>query len=254
MRATPSFTSFPGELNAHAVNDSAAPVIEAATYYPNTSAGDACDTLLVDFSEPVALQSGVRHFVFSGRAGVSYDYELTPDSIAGDKAWFCTRFQSDMVPRTGDSICIAANGSVADVPGMKQNNPVNRKAALKIMAGPPDLVITVVKNPFSRDSLSLPGIAERGMAITISSRKKNNSLPDIAQATLAIYDALGNCVHTDRFAAGGGRVSANSYYFTWDGRNTKRRAVGTGIYVAVVSATEGSGAVTKKTMKIGLKR
>jgi uncharacterized repeat protein (TIGR01451 family) len=255
MMATPSFTSFPGELNIRPIVDSAAPVIEAAAYYPNTSAIDACDTLLVDFSEPVVLHSGLKHFVFSGRTGISYEYDLSPDSIFGDKAWFCCKFTSDLVPRTGDSICINADNSVGDVPGIFQNNPRNRKVALKIMAGPSNLLISILRNPFiPRASLDTFGISASGTAITISSKKKNASLPDIAQATLAIFDVMGNPVHTDRFTSNGGRSVGNSYYFVWDGYNTNRRAVGAGIYIAVVSATEGSGASTKKTIKIGLKR
>ena len=54
-----------------------------------------------------------------------------------------------------------------------------------------------------------------------------------------IYDAVGNVVHTGVLYQSS--RSARSYGYVWDGRNTKRRFVGPGTYLVVISAVEADG-------------
>ena len=254
MLATASFVSFPGESSVGSINDSAAPVIQYATYFPNTAENQACDTLKVVFSEPATLSAGLKHFKFFGRTGISYDYDFSFLSMDGDTARFCMNFLSDEAPRTGDSICIEANNSVGDAPGTFQNNPVNRKVALRVIPPPSDLVISVLRNPFNPNTFfDLSGITGQGTAITIS-RKKMASLPDLASATIQIFDALGNRVYETHFSQNSVITIGNSYYFIWNGFNTNGRSVGSGVYIAVVDAIESTGVSTKKTMRIGVKK
>ncbi len=256
MMATASFASFPGESNNRQVKDSAAPVIDNATFIPDASLNELCDTLEVTFSEPANVGSGLKPFEFSGRTGISYEYDLSVISSKDNKFRFCIKFASDRAPRAGDSICINPNSSVSDVQGTFQNNRLNRKVALRIMPAPPRLGIIVLKNPFypkaPLDSLGIRGAA--GTAIVIISTKKNASLPDITSATIKIYDAVGNCVHDDRFSPQNITSDGGGYYFVWDGYNTKRRAVGAGVYVAVITASESGGVPVTKRIRIGVKR
>jgi uncharacterized repeat protein (TIGR01451 family) len=256
MLATVSFASFPGESDTKPVKDSAAPVIDYATYIPDASLSETCDTLEVALSEPVTMVPGLKPFVFSGRTGISYEYDISPIAPKDNKTRFCIKFTSDRVPRSGDSICIFANGSVKDIPGTFQNNPVNRKVALRIMPAPSSIAIKVLKSPFtphtSLDSLGIRG--GTGTAIVIVSKKKNATLPDLASATIKIFDGLGNCVHEDVLSTSNVTKDGNGYYFVWDGYNTKRRAVSSGVYVALVNATENGGAPISKKIRIGVKR
>ena len=90
----------------------------------------------------------------------------------------------------------------------------------------------------------------QGTAIIIKPVPSSMTLPAMT-LRLQIYDALGNGVFESQSALPG--ADGNSYYFTWDGRNKNGRWVGTGVYRAIITATDETG-TTSKSIQIGVKR
>jgi len=254
MFVTTSFASFPGETRQAPVADSAAPVIDSAAYDVNTFAGGGCDTLRVVFSEPVNINQAFNPFMLSGKTAASYTFSLSPIAISGNSAVYCVTGASFQgLPQTGDLIWIAPNNGVSDLGGVFQNNGDNRRVVLTIVRSKTDWKPSIACNPFTAAAGSMCAQASGsvpGTAIIIKPVPSSMTLPAMT-LRLQIYDALGNSVFESQSALPG--ADGNSYYFTWDGRNRNGRWVGTGVYRAVITATDQTG-TTSKSIQIGVKR
>jgi hypothetical protein len=253
MLVTARFNAFPGEYRQATVADSAAPVIDSATYIYSTGASGACDTLRVVFSELVNAIQSQTPFLLSGKS-TSYAFTLSPIALAGKNATFCvTSISAQGVPQSGDFVWIAPNNSVSDAGGVFQNNGNNRKVALKVVRPASKWKASVECNPFAVGSGFICPAAQNGRTGTVILLKQDPPSPSPLPAApyLRIFDMLGNSIFegpTDQKSADG-----NSYYFVWDGRNKNNRFVGSGVYRAIVTVVDENG-TTKLPVSIGVKR
>jgi hypothetical protein len=266
MVSTVGYRSIPGETVQHDVADSAAPVLaDTAYFYPGktiSATTSEADTLVVTFSEPInSAIDGTTPFKFhcmslsapytlplnttsfTPRGGNSYQFITTGKVIPEDPIKF---------PRTGDSVWIDPAASIKDVSLNVQKNPANRRVPLKVTLKP-DLRISISSNPFNpADPILVRGVSGSGLAITIRPEGQMGDLSNVREATVTIYDVLGNTViEKTPFKK---NVTENIYYFTWDGHNKNNRMVGTGTYLAVIMTTDQNGKRTKELQRIGVKR
>jgi conserved repeat domain len=253
MNIIARFNDFPGESRQGTVADSAAPVIDSATYYVNTNTARACDTLVVVFSEPVTINQSLNPFRLSGKSASSYTFALTPIAFAGKIDTFCVSSASlPGVPQNGDTMWIAANNSVSDAGGVFQNNGNNRKVLVNVVQHKIDWKPFLACNPFTPG----PGFicsAANGQPGTVITIKPINPLLALPHMTLRlqIFDVLGNFIFESPLAQKG--ADGNSYYFVWDGRNKNSRWVGSGVYRAVITVIDENG-TSSKSITIGVKR
>jgi conserved repeat domain len=253
MNIIARFDDFPGESRQGTVVDSAAPVIDSATYYVNTNTARACDTLVVVFSEPVTINQSLNPFRLSGKSASSYTFALTPIAFAGKIDTFCVSSASlPGVPQNGDTMWIAANNSVSDAGGVFQNNGNNRKVLVNVVQHKIDWKPFLACNPFTPG----PGFicsAANGQPGTVITIKPINPLLALPHMTLRlqIFDVLGNFIFESPLAQKG--ADGNSYYFVWDGRNKNSRWVGSGVYRAVITVIDENG-TSSKSITIGVKR
>ncbi|MBD3320604.1 MAG: hypothetical protein GF350_05855 [Chitinivibrionales bacterium] len=74
----------------------------------------------------------------------------------------------------------------------------------------------------------------------------------VTDASVSIYDAVGNCIVEDlNFVDDPGR---SCLYAIWNGRNLNGRIVGSGTYIAFVTARDSNGQARTQRLKIGLRR
>jgi len=254
MFATVSFNSFPGETRQASVADSAAPVIDSATYIANTLTSGGCDSLKVVFSEPVNINQALDPFLLSGKSVPSYTFNLSPVAISGNQALYCVSSASSKgLPQNGDQMWIAPNNSVGDLGGVFQNSGNNRKVVLTIIRSKTDWKPSIACNPLTLGTdfiCPAPDGTFHGTEISVKPVNSAQSLPAMT-LRLQIFDLVGNCVYENQIARQG--ADGNSYYFTWDGRNKNSRLVGTGVYRAIVTAIDESG-TSSKAIQIGVKR
>jgi hypothetical protein len=246
----------PGEAD---VADSAAPVIASAKYFPSPLV-NGTDTLVVNFSEPVASVSSTTPFkLYSVENQSPYTLnvdladrpELFTNTASGQ---FSVTIPAQVVkfPMTGDSIWIDVASGIGDVSSVFQKNPANRRALLTVAPIIYTPHISIVKNPFSiGTTVSDSGITGMGTIIIVPPPLRMadaNSL--LKSGKISIFDALGNAVITDAPFT----LSNYRLYYIWDGRNHNNRYVGSGTYVAVITATQNNGNVTSSKKTIGVKR
>jgi hypothetical protein len=259
MFVTSQWKKFTGKTDNFKVQDSAGPVIASASYFMSAEIGNACDTLIVSFSEPssVAPNDNATPFKFLSKwDGAGYILTLSRlPQLAGDTLMgFCvTSTPAGVMPRSGDSIWINPTAGVADKLGAVQAIEINRRVVFKVSQPNSDLIVKAVKNPFTPGT-TIPGSSVTGTAITISTVNPKAKLPSLT-AHVMIFDLLGNCVYEDNAVKlGSGKFPDPCYYFEWDGRNLHHRAVGSGTYNIMVSYTVEGEPIQKKMIRIGVKR
>ena len=128
MFVTASFGSFPGETRQAQVADSAAPVIDSATYYVNPVGRRRVRHPGVLFSEPVNINQALNPFLLSGKTAASYAFPF-PRSPYRETAPYTALpgRGSRGLPQNGDMIWIAPDTGVSDLGGVFQDNGNNRK-------------------------------------------------------------------------------------------------------------------------------
>ncbi|MBN1130305.1 MAG: hypothetical protein JXA71_15035 [Chitinispirillaceae bacterium] len=272
MKATVSYRSIPGEsVSFGNVADSAAPVlIDSATYFPgkalSATESDA-DTLRVHFSESInsAQLKDTPFKLFSALMAAPYTFTVNPSSIVpaglvsnGGRAYkmivssgvnpAAIRF-----PRTGDSLWINQNGGIRDSGLVVQNKEPNHKVKLFVVLKQ-DIQIILSSNPFvinQQFDLANPRISGSGVAVIIKPLGAMGDLSNITEASITIYDVLGNIVLEKTKMSQ--NIPENVYAFNWNGQNRNNRMVGTGTYAAVIT-TVRTNKQYRDLVKIGVKR
>jgi hypothetical protein len=236
------------------VADSAAPVLESATYSVNSGAHPACDTLVVTFSEPVNTIQASSQFLLSGKSGQSYTFNLSTVASAGKTDTFCVSSASaSNVPQNGDMMWIAPNNSVSDAGGVFQNNANNRKVQLNVIRPAVKWTawaVSISCNPFTVNSSAGNGACPSTI-ITIKPVDASLAIPNVHKLQLQIFDVLGNCIFDNSLASLD--ADLNPKNFTWDGRNKSGRWVGSGVYRAIITVIDETG-TSSKSISIGVKR
>ncbi len=249
----------PWQTDQAQVEDSAGPVISSATYLPGGEDGGVCDTLVVSFSEPVAItpvQNAMPFKFLNGDDGSTYmlPVSLLTQASNDSTARFCVS-PDPMVAmsKTGDSIWINPAGGVSDTGGMAQTNERNRRVPLKVNRPYSELAVRVLRNPFAPGTV-VPNTDLIGTAVVVV-RVNPKAKPPELTGSFRIYDLLGNLVFEGNAIKKDLPPPVNTCYcFGWEGRNRANRVVASGIYrMAIKYAVEGE-TPKEKWISIGVKR
>jgi len=250
MNAIVRYSSVPDKSAGHAVADSAAPVLVSAKYYCGGTINDtvnAKDTLKLVFSEP--LGTLLPQISFKALATKS----LTPYSIAVNTTILSTtgvnrNFLVNSItgvpaPTKGDSIWIDPASNVSDIGNVVQLNPNNNRVAFDVVPAPYSWAVQFSKNPFvPGQATTMQGISAVGIVIKIVPTTK---ITMDTSATGRIYDLMGNLIME--------KTPFHNNVIIWDGRNRNNRYVGTGTYLAIVTAMN-NGILSTQKYRIGVKR
>jgi hypothetical protein len=255
------------------IDDSVAPVLISADYY--TGAVDTIiekevvreiDTLVVKFSEDVAIEITLEPFVFT-RPGLPYQMLLTrlsPTTETKQVSFLVDSLVGVVAPIKGDSLQITPTGIITDGE-VAQTNSSNRMIPL-IVHEPPYLLIIRAISPVDPDRYTIP------LELQSATTGKNTGLVMIADfmtelwdvenldASVKIFDALGNVVVESKSFGSDEHIDVEllttprtRIVFIWDGRNKFSRRVGNGAYIAAISITLPDGKKMKKRIAIGVK-
>lgn len=127
--------------------------------------------------------------------------------------------QNTVYPAENDSVWIDTGSGIADTLSNHQDNTLNRRVLLRVKEAIPDYTVSAGPNPFN------PHID----MITIRIDPKVRTRGSVRfRADVKIYDQIGNRV----ISISKENNSSESFLdIKWNGRNSKGRVVGTGIYL-----------------------
>jgi len=264
------------------IKDKIAPVITIAYYYYwNVDGGekDVIDTLVVKFSEEVnggdirSLNPEIFNVIsprngdniYSPKFGVR---KSEHPGLNGDKKtakFFIEYFEGDDFIVPGDSIQIVGGHGISDNSGNLQAGGTNTVfAPIAVGSLHSTYEITIVPNPYNNSSPQWNGaidyygsknddgdLVQNATNVAIIAKPKGvreGGEKEIVSSSVTIIDQLGNVVESGR---GFNRGQRGAWIWTWDGKNTKKRAVGAGIYHAIITINDGE--TQKYSRKIGIK-
>jgi len=235
--------------------DKVAPVITIAYYsYGN---GSEIDTLVVEFSEEVngGDIEKLSRDVFNVISPRNNDNIYSPKFVGSEhpgwdgdnkSAKFIIEYNEYddgnefIVP--GDSIQIVGVGrGIFDNSGNSQEGGMNTVfAPIAVGALHSDYEIKIFPNPYNNSSPQIneavyhySGESVTKLAIIVSPLTKRAGSKVIESSSVTIIDQLGNVVASE---SGQALKEYNGVWiWTWDGKNTKKRAVGAGTYMAIIS-------------------
>ncbi|MBN1982472.1 MAG: chitobiase/beta-hexosaminidase C-terminal domain-containing protein [Chitinivibrionales bacterium] len=247
------------------VSDGVAPVIDKAVYSPGsiidrTKLTRARDTLQVTFTEATTpfARSVIHPFCFITAGGAAYTVDLAQLSASQNTALFLVEYDGIHgvdFPVTGDSIWIDAKFGVGDMKKNTQTVVNNRHACLIVKPKPVCIVVnalapfTPVSAPFSVPRLDDIGTAElnelmkkNGFLIIVDFLTDLKSAGHRINASLEVYDALGDCIASGSNTGSGGAFTMgvrNDKNLTqlliyWKGDNLTNRAIGSGAYYSLL--------------------
>ncbi|MBN1129540.1 MAG: hypothetical protein JXA71_11165, partial [Chitinispirillaceae bacterium] len=256
MELTVGYRALPGIRRSTIVADSAAPVIVSARLVPGalTAAGTrGSDTLVVAFSEGV-VRPGQSPFLLSAKKD-GQRYSVTLAYIDTTPALYSYRFVVQSIsnaaiplPLAGDTIWINPTAGVSDSLGNPQANPANRRVLLQVDWPQAEWRIVISSNPFTHDAPITAPTFGGGKGTAIVLRPTTPVDETRIRAWITIYDAVGNIVKTSDFAPFNGGLRME-----WNGDNRNGRYVGTGAYLALIKAADGSSREFSRTVRLGVK-
>ncbi|MBN1759402.1 MAG: fibro-slime domain-containing protein [Chitinispirillaceae bacterium] len=232
--------------------DSAAAVLTSAEFHPAPydSVASRPDTLTVTFSEPVPTIPSGTPLVIT-RPG-NDDQWIPHLQIVRQQersaVFIITSPVSDaQYPMPGDSAFINPAAGVAEVNGVLQSNPANRRVQVKVLTVDPHFVVTAGPNPFDplREAFGIrvdPFVHGRGLLLF--------------RVNLVVYDKVGSLVAQLEWPPDKAGYSSAETVF-WNGVNHNGRVVGNGTYLGVVKITGDNGILLDggrvHRIKIGVK-
>jgi len=236
MTVKVEYKQFPSIQKNSVVNDSAAPVLASALYAPGISSAnesiEPSDTLIVTFSEEVSSISSDLPLKFR-KPGSESDYKISLELLRQKGTEFVfkvTSIQNPLYPEIGDSVWINPEKNIADMSSNNQSNPLNKRVLLGFRSTPLKFKFKLGPNPFDP--------SRQAVTIIVGPETITRELLEI-QATVVIYDNLGNKVHQDF------QKSINNknpqVELRWNGENLSGKRVGKGTYMAVIRAEEKTG-------------
>lgn len=229
------YNQFPSIQNNYPVEDSAAPVLVSALYAPGVSYEKEInepDTLFAKFSEEISSISTDLPLKFRKAASES-DYKISLQLLRqkGTEYVFIVKsIENSLYPENSDSVWINPEKNIMDMFSNKQSNPLNKRVLLQFRPTPLNFKFKVGPNPFNPKKQTLYIIVDPSV-------KTREALS--IQATVRIYDHLGNKVH-QAF-----QKSQNSetpqLKLKWNGENLYGKLVGSGTYMALIRAEDNIG-------------
>jgi hypothetical protein len=118
-------------------------------------------------------------------------------------------------PVSGDSVNVRI-GIFADSNYNYQDNPHNRKVAIKIHPVKFKMKMKIGPNPFE---------PEKGQALAIELAPENSNNSVLLSGKFKIFDCMGNVVKMQNIDKSSGKIRMH-----WDGKDTDGRIVGAGTY------------------------
>jgi len=233
MTAKVEYNQFPSIQKNSLVNDSAAPVLVSALYAPGISSAnentEPSDTLIVTFSEEIGSISTDLPLKFR-KPGSKSDYKISLELLkqkGTEYVFKVTSIENSLYPEISDSVWINPEKNITDISSNKQSNPLNKRVLLGFRSTPLKFKFKLGPNPFDP--------IRQAICITVGPETMTRELLEI-QATVVIYDCLGNKVHQDF------QKSLNNknpqVELRWNGENLSGKQVGKGTYMAVIIAEE----------------
>jgi uncharacterized repeat protein (TIGR01451 family) len=237
MQGLVKYQSYPDENMTPEIADSAAPVITKAVIYPDISGNmQVNDTLRVTFSEKFRIADMTSPFFLNRVSSAPTYMALTSLKTDDSSATFLvTNYGTIEYPKTGDSIWIVPQNKVCDITSFFQNNEKNRRALLSVDFSGLKWKVSLGPNPFDQSL---------GQTLKISLNPSGVKRPVLVDATITIYDAVGNIIIPKTVLSAGN--------FQWNGKNRDGRFVGSGTYMAIIEIM-GDKKEIKRVM-IGVKR
>lgn len=236
------FKAVPGVNRTSYAQDKASPVLTSATFYPGRfkdSGGDReKDTLITTFSEKV-IQPKNKPFTFKN-GKTSYAFDLSFLKSTGDKYIFLINgtVPENTLPSNEDTTRIDVSAKVSDTLNNAQLNKQNRPVLLKIVEPAHEWRVKIGPNPM-RIGQSTQMEVHPVAPFNISKYS----------ASITFFDPLGSVVHTAEMNFVNGH-----FEYKWNGRNSRGRQVGSGVYVGIITIKDSANkSVWKNVTKVGVK-
>lgn len=243
------YSQFPSIQNNFSVEDSAAPVLVSALYAPGVSSENEItepDTLFATFSEEISSIGTDLPLKFR-KAGSESDYKISLQFLRQKGTEFVFKvisIEDSLYPENSDSVWINPEKNIKDLFSNKQSNPLNKRVLLGFRPTPLKFKFKAGPNPFNPK--------KQMVTITVDPAVRTRELLDI-QATVRIYDHLGNKVHEDFQKNKNSKTS--QLKLKWNGENLSGKRVGSGTYMAVIRAEDRIGhRVETARLFIGVKQ
>jgi hypothetical protein len=235
MTVKVEYNQFPSIQRNAAVNDSAAPVVVYALYAPGISSESEMiipDTFTATFSEEIDSFSTDLPLKFR-KPGSKSDYKISLQLLrqkGTEYVFEVTSIENLLYPEISDSVWINPEKNIRDMFSNIQSNPLNKRVLLRFRSTPLKFKFKLGPNPFNPQ--------KQMVTITVAPKSRTRELLDI-EASVRIYDPLGNKVHQDFQKS----LNNNSPHveLKWNGENLSGKQVGCGTYMAVVRAEEKTG-------------
>lgn len=262
MRAFAGFSNFEGYESVIEVTDKAAPVIVSAVLSPSGDSKKPIDTLVVEFSESVKIESNKTFKLFSNELEESYSFKIDKFNSVNSNTirFYVSGFVGVEFPSSKDSIWIDPKAEVADMSENIQENSGNRRGLLTVRPLPITIKMEYGPNPFTVNQSSIAkdkglpsGIAgKKGFLLKVTPMSRVSTTENL-NGSVIIYDALGNVVYENDLVKSSSK-SSSIKYFLWEGQNRRGRFVGQGTYVGIVTVKNDAGLEKKERFQIGVKR
>lgn len=258
----PGGGSFPASTVS--IVDSMAPVVISGQYLNGSHAQNSegtPDTLVVTFSEicdSVRSSNAFKFFDYTNNVNYSMNLSTLSAGEGTVQRFIVNSVNGKQSPSHGDSIWINESASVTDLSGNIQDNAQNHRAAMVFVALQYNFVVQVCPTPADPKNDPIPRdiytqfadqSITKGVVVVIKSSE--TLLPqDTVNATISIYDPMGNAVVKDDRCT----VSKENgkLFYGWNGTNRNGRFVGNGTYVAVVKVTVSNGVSRTIKARIGI--
>jgi len=259
------------------IEDKVAPVITIAYYWywdVNGAESDVIDTLVVEFSEAVKGRdiSSLSPEIFSVKSPRNNDNIYSPqfgarssehpglDGKTNTAKFFIKYFDGDDFIVPDDSIQIIGGHGISDESGNSQAGGTNTVfAPIAVGSFHSTYEIKIFPNPYDNsskkdnDAIFYYGSGDEektNVAIIAIPKGAREGAKVIANSSVTILDQLGNVVESGRGFNEGNR---GAWIWTWDGRNTKKRPIGAGIYQAIIVINDGESTQRFPPRPIGIR-
>lgn len=266
--------------SAFSIGDSVAPLIQKGYYKPGEIIKTepiverACDTLVLSFSEKIDVSKFADRDVspaelFQVEETNDYRFEL---QYLSQKENVCTfkvlSIEGDIVyPKTGDSTKIDYSDEISDSYGNIQSVDKNRAGDLVVFDLPYLLKVKAISpvNPAKEkipEELQIGNINKENGVLIIADFHMMIPEQDKINVKITIFDQVGTLVASSLNIENGNYISSDiinsngdnktRIVIVWDGRNSKGRFVGSGMYIAEIVISDPNGEKIPFSVPIGI--
>ncbi|MBD3344098.1 MAG: hypothetical protein GF401_03445 [Chitinivibrionales bacterium] len=227
--------------------DQSGPLIVRAILFRSDDDNPTADSLRIYFGEPAVWNPSdpvKPNRIFSYYQA---DYGMLQSALSGLKA-------SDIVVVDDQSIILIFSNGYSPKPEMDSIGFLDTTDYIADLYGNTPHGGPPVPVELASRSLWKARIGVDTLAIGMNSLKirfEITSAKPLRNASATVYDALGNVIKTMTFI---NQPEISKMSAEWDGSNRDGRAVGSGTYVAFITATDEDGQSSTQRLTLGLRR